>query len=366
MRQILLLISIFFVVATANAQEPTAHGPVLLIAGTDVNGEGFPLVVVDVGTGDTRTLATFARGALCPPSVLPQARAVIYEVVGSTNTVYQVNTASGDRVTLREPDTLLLNCPQVSPGGDAIAWINPGSGSTLLVLTDITGGNVNNLVSHDRIYDVTWSPAGSLLVYTVMSETQPYPQLYSMSRNADIAPYLFWTPEMGLVLDYEWSGNGAGLLVVYMVDNVAGVTLFPVECVVGVEEDCIVHPIATFSGYANIDLLGAYSPINNEAVISVQYPDPAAGFPSADLWLIKLDGNSAPRQITNSPSLLKTDAIWSRDGRTIYFIGSVYNEERQILRGGIYSVLRNGSEPAILRYESEIFSPASILWRFDG
>lgn len=365
MRRILLLISIFFVVATANAQEPIARGPVLLIAGVDVNGEGFPLVVVDVGTGDTRTLATFARGALCPPSLLPQARAVIYEVAGPTNTVYQVNTSSGDRVTLREPDSLPLNCPQISPSGDAIAWINPANDGTQLLLSDITGNNVNNLVSHDRIYDVIWSPAGSLLVYTVMSDSRPYPELYSMSRNADVAPYLFWTPEMGLVLDYEWAGNGAGLLVAYTVDGMAGVTLFPIECVVGVEEDCVVDPIATFSGDANIDLLGAYSPINNEAVISVQYPDPAAGFPSADLWLINLDSDSSPRQITNSPALLKTDAVWSGDGRTIYFIGSVYDDERQSLRGGIYSVLRNGSEPAILRYESEIFSPASILWRFD-
>jgi Tol biopolymer transport system component len=71
-----------------------------------------------------------------------------------------------------------------------------------------------------------------------------------------------------------------------------------------------------------------------------------------------------PRQVTFSTNIIKTDAMWSSDGKQIYFIGSRYDTESEFLRGAIYRVDLAGDGSETLLFESEIFSPANILWHY--
>jgi hypothetical protein len=109
-------------------------------------------------------------------------------------------------------------------------------------------------------------------------------------------------------------------------------------------------------------LPGAYSPLEQRTVISVQTQNPTTGALATELWIIDLTGSSPPQQLTHSPDLLKTDAFWSSDNREIYFIGSAFDAQLGALRGGIYSIPVDGSAPATLRFQSTMFSPSAILW----
>ena len=346
-------------------------GPSILVTGVDVNGEGFPLVVVNLGTGETHTLATFASRAACLPTIFPDASAVLYEVANTENpvTVYQVDTNSGERQTLELANIKVrLDCPVVAPSGQAIAWVSvPTTTDTLttLIITDTAVINSQVLAEHERIFDVTWSPTSSLLIYTATSEASPYPALYSMARTGQIEPYQFWRREQGLIMDYEWSGDETSLVIAYALDTFSAIAKFPVACIVGLQANCDPVPIATFPADAKIELLHAYSPINDDVVVSVQFPDPTVGFPKADLWLVDFDGVEPSRQLTFAPTLLKTDASWSADGTEIYFIGSQFDTERQVMRGQIYSVAVQGEPEVTLRFASDIFSPATILWQYE-
>lgn len=363
---IIVLAALILLVPVVTAQDnpPSERGPIILVTGADTTGDGFPIAIVDVGTGQATTLATFGRRAACAPSIFPDGRTLVYEISGEPKTVYALNTATSERTIFHEQSELSLDCPVVAPDGSAIAWIQPDGNSAKLTITDTLGRNPRELVAHQRIFDVQWSPAASLLIYTVTTNNVPYPELYSIPRSGAVAPFRFWSREMGLVLDYEWTRNRQGLLVAYTVDSGVGITRLTSECIIGLEL-CQIDPIARFPGEARIDLLDAYSPISEEVVISVQFPDPTVGFPKADLWLLDLSRKNEPRQITNSPALLKTGAMWSRDGREIFFIGSTFDEVRDQLRGGIYSIPYNATEPPEIRFESDIFSPASLLWQFN-
>ena len=359
------------VVSYAQDDAPPPSGPSILVTGVDVNGEGFPLVVVNLGNGETRTLATFASRAACLPTVFPDASAVLYEVANTESpvTVYQVDTNSGERQTLDLGNIIArLDCPIVAPNGQAIAWVSvPPSPEelTALTITDTAVTNSQVLAQHERIYDVIWSPTSSLLIYTATSEASPYPTLYSMARSNQLEPYEFWRREQGLIMDYEWSGDETSLVIAYALDTFTAIAKFPVACIVGLDVDCEPVPIASFPPDAKIELLHAYSPINDDVVVSVQFPDPTVGFPKADLWIVDFDGIEESRQLTFAPALLKTGASWSIDGSEIFFIGSQFDTERQVMRGQIYSVTVQGEPEITLRFASDIFSPATILWQYE-
>jgi hypothetical protein len=212
---------------------------------------------------------------------------------------------------------------------------------------------------------VIWSPTGSLLIYSSTSVINPYPELYSLSPDNLVEPYRFWTADIGLVIDYEWAGSGSGLLVAYQDDSGVMLGLVSVECIVGVQQGCLPNVVATFPPDAEVDLLNAFAPNSDDVLISLQFPDATIGIPKADLWVVDLTGQVAPRQVTFSPELIKTDALWSGDGKYIYFVGSRYDNESEALHGAIYSVPLSGSSSETLLFESEIFSPANILWRYE-
>lgn len=367
----LISLSILGSFVTYAQDETPPEGPSMLVTGVDVNGEGFPLVVVNLGTGETHTLATFASRAACLPSIFPDGSAVLYEVANTENplTVYQVNINSGERLSLNLDNTeVRLDCPVVAPNGEAIAWVSvPPSpdAMTALIISDTTVNGTQIIAEHERIYDVVWSPTSSLLIYTVTSEDSPYPTLYSLARDSQLEPYAFWGRTQGLIMDYEWSSDQTSLVVAYASDTFTAITKLSVACMVGLETNCEPIPIASFPADAKIELLHAYSPINDDLVVSVQFPDPTVGFPKADLWLVDFDGVHEPRQLTFAPALLKTGASWSADGSEIYFIGSQFDAERAVMRGQIYRTTVQGEPEISLVFASDIFSPASILWQYD-
>ncbi len=362
-----LLISTFAILIPTTLARQNDDGPIFLVAGVDLNGEGYPVTRVNLADGSDNTLVTFASRPVCPPSVFQNGTGLIYEMVEAQppENVYHVNTQTGVRETLTGIEG--LNCPVASPAGDKIAWIrnNPevGSGQTL-VITDMQGVLLHELITHPNIYDVEWSPGGSALIYNVTSDELPFPTLYSIPAEAGAQPRAFWSRYLGLADEYEWMPDGSGILVAYHTEDSAALTVLSTDCVIGLGPACEAEPIATFSGEDIIELLGAYSPIMQETVIAVQSED-LDGNLTTDLWIIDLLGGTPARQLTDTPDINETDAYWSLDGAAIYFIGSYFDADAGTLTGGIYSIVADGSTPAGLRFASPVFSPGAILWVYE-
>lgn len=352
---------------TTSAQDGAT--PSLLVSGVDQNGQGFPIAVVDLKTGVARTLATFARQPLCPPSVFAQGSALLYELLDAalpSPYVYHIDVASATRTTLLTDNPNRLQCPVVSPSGHHIAWLRFSEDGmfTDLWITDASGGNERLLATHSAIFDVVWSPGGNSLVYSVTEAPTPYPVLYNIPITGDSPPRLFWQPTQGLVIEYEWIPDSSGLLVAYLTDEYAALTSLSTACVIGPGESCRVEPLASFPSPTTIDLLNSYSPSSDYLVLSLDFDlDQDSTTRYTELWLIDLAGQLPPQQLTFAPELLKTSARWSPDGKEIYFIGSTLNPVLGEFTGSIYAILADGSsQRPEIRFESEIFSPAAILW----
>lgn len=363
------LVTTLAILIPSTLAQQNDDGPIFLVAGVDLNGEGYPVTRVNLANGSENTLVTFASRPVCPPSVFQDGTGLIYEMVEAQppapESVYRVNTQTGVRETLNGIDG--LNCPVVSPAGDKIAWVrnNPeiGGGQTLVV-TDMQGTILHEIVTHPNIYDMEWSPGGSALIYNVTSDELPFPALYSIPVKTEAEPRAFWSRYLGLADEYEWIPDGSGVLVAYHTEDNAALTVLSTDCVIGLGPACEAEPIAIFPGEDVIDLLGAYSPTVQETVIAVQAED-LQGNLATDLWGVDLLGSTPPRQLTETPEIAETDTYWSLDGETIYFIGSQFDTDAGTLSGGIYSIAADGSTPAGLRFASPVFSPGAILWVYE-
>ncbi len=351
----------------AQLQEPPT-GPEVLVSGVDVNGEGFPLVVIDLGNGSARTLATFAQRPACTPTVFPEGERLWYELTGAN--LYQVHIPSGERTVLSAEEAR-LTCPTIAPDGSMIAWVRQHEveadlesppQQVELVLTDPTMTEVHEMAVHPYIYDVRWSPGSGAFVYHVTSDAVPFPSLYSLPRGGGVEPRLVWGPERGILHDYRWVSDSTGLLVAYYTDAFLGVALLPTDCVIGPGDSCAVEPVAMFDIEDSLTLLNAYSPATRQAIVSLQ--EGRSGR-HTDLWRLDLSGEALPQQMTHTPRLVETDAYWSMGSDIIYFIGSQIDAETQTLRGRVYRMPADTSGTPEAVYESHIFSPAAFLWWYD-
>ncbi|MBI5929480.1 MAG: hypothetical protein HY862_09235 [Chloroflexi bacterium] len=362
--QILVFGLLFAILIPTVAAQQDDAGPTFLVAGVDLNGEGYPVTRVNLADGSENTLVTFASRPVCTPSVFQNGTGLIYEMVEAQppENVYRVNTQTGVRETLNAVEA--LNCPVVSPAGDKIAWLRNNPDSQTLVITDMQGVVLMELITHPNIYDVEWSPGGSALIYNVTSDESPFPALYSIPVEIGAEPRAFWSRYLGLADEYEWIPDGSGVLVAYHTEDNAALTVLSTDCVIGLGPACETEPLATFSGEDSLDLLGDYSPIVQETVIGVQSED-LEGNLITDLWVIDLLGIAPARQLTNTPDITETDAYWASNGLALYFIGSQFDAEAGTLVGGIYSIPADGSAPASLRFISPVFSPGAILWVYE-
>jgi Tol biopolymer transport system component len=335
----------------------------MLVSGADLSGQGYPLAVVDLQEGSSRTLVTFASRPACPPTIFPDGQSVIYELADAQQppSIYQIEVDSGERTALLAEDPAGLTCPVVSPDGSSIAWIQHTEEGHQLVLTDAAGEGIRPLASHPNIYDVTWSPTNQVLIYNVTSNNNPFPSLHVLPRQELASPRLFWNAQQGLVKDYEWIPDGTGLLVIYDTDEFTAITRLSVDCVIGPGPVCEAEPLVEFPPNTNITLLNAYSPIERKVIVSVQLLDETTEMLASELWIIDLIGNTVPRPLTHSPEILKTGAAWSADGKEIMFIGSTFDEESQTLRGALYSMKAEVDALPHLRFRSDVFSPVNIL-----
>lgn len=352
------------------------QGPRVLASGVDINGQGFPLVVIDLSTGTSTTLATFADRPVCQPSVFPPGLVIMYELSDAANpsAIYQVNVVSGQRTALPLAHEIPLSCPVIAPDGATVAWLrlqerNNEQGNrqraTTLVLTDVNGGILADMVTLPAIFDVKWSPGGSALVYYVTTDTTPFPLLYSLPREGNTAPRLVWRQEYGLLEDYKWIANGSGLLVAYYTEMALNVALLSTDCVIGPGDPCEFEPILSLSPQASIILHDAFSPDFRQTLITLTEPD-AQGSLETDLWKLDLTGKSPLQRITATPNIIETDAHWSPDASQLYFIGSQIHPEAETLRGSIYRLnLSVADAEPVLVFESSVFSPSLFLWWYE-
>lgn len=354
-------------VMSSTAQETPPQRPHVLVAGVDVNGQGFPLVMVNLDDGSSYTLATFANRPVCPPSPFPNGERVFYQSIAGIQQAYayEVNVPTSERILINVGENP-LTCPTVSPDGRTIAWLRldpphqtadtPSSVKTL-VLTDPTLEASIDLVSHSAIFDVKWSPGGGALVYYVTDATMPFPQLYSLPREGRVSPRLAWAMGQGILSDYSWMSSDKGLLIAYYTEDYLALGLLPTACVIGPGDPCVSEPLATFPFSSSVELWSAFNPETEQTIISVQ--NIVDEQPQTDLWLIDLTGETPPQQLTFSPDFIESDARWRGD--EVYFIGSHFNQPTQTFHGAIYVMSVGGStEPQVL-FSSTVFSPSLFL-----
>ena len=169
---LLILMGIMIIYPSTRRQPVNAQGENpsalrVLVSGVDVNGQGFPLAILDLGSGNARTLLTFANRSVCPPSVFPDGEILLYELSDAVESyVYQVQVGTGDRELLTNAEDRMLSCPIVAPDGSAVAWLDSasnndtidGESQTTLIVIDSATFEITELASHPTIFDVQWSP----------------------------------------------------------------------------------------------------------------------------------------------------------------------------------------------------------------
>lgn len=366
-KRVVLTIAIVFTVLSlsiTHAQEDDRQNVELLILGVDINGQGYPLVLVNVASSRADTLATFANRPVCRPSITVDGQVVLYELHDSTGTpyVYQINIEGRERSLLGNGE-LALDCPLIAPSGDAIVWNQPNpDGTVSVVLTDPYLNNPVVLQVHPSILDIQWTPGGGALIYQIIAEQAIFPELVSLPRQGGVVPRVVFQTSDGILLDYIWTSDGTGLLVAYATDVEVMVALLQTSCVIGPGPRCTLAPIATFAPDTDIDLLRAYAPTARQTVLVAQTPMGDGGF-STDLWLVDLTATTEPRQLTTSVDVIESDAIWSPDETTLYFIGSRFDQSSQTLRGAIYrlDMMQPDPQPELV-FESPVFSPSAFLY----
>ncbi len=373
-RRFAILLLIVFLTATvvgAQTDDPAAPQPRVLVAGVDINGQGFPLVVIDLEAATARTLATFAYRPVCLPGVYSDGQVLLYELIDASAQlrVYQVDVNSGERAAVSPAQDLMLDCPVISPDNVLIAWLQEqplddeadGSTQTALVFTDVTVTELTSVATHSQIFDVMWSPGGGALVYQAVDDQQPYPSLYSLPREGATTPRLVFDPGQGLLVDYIWAQNSSGLLVAYYTEEYLAVALLGADCVIGPGDPCQIDPLATFSPDASVSLLNAFSPIAQRSIISLQIFDPVTERPRTDLWILDLTGDTEPQQLTFSADIIETDAYWDASGDRIYYIASRSDPQTRLLHGGIYMAVLGGTQSHVQVFESTVFLPSAFL-----
>ncbi|PJF45010.1 MAG: hypothetical protein CUN55_01140 [Phototrophicales bacterium] len=347
------------------AQTPTTSALNMLVLGVDVNGQGYPIVMIDMAHGTADTLATFASRPVCQPSLTPDGQMLLYELYDESGLpyVYQINISQRERVLLEIHDQSFLNCPLISSDANAIAWHQPTSdGKTALVLTDMQGKNLKTLQIHSTILDMQWTPSGGAMVYQVVDEQALFSELVSLPREGGAMPRVVFQSNNGILIDYMWTSDSTGLLVAYATDQDVSIALLPTPCVIGPGPQCVPEPLASFPAGADIKFFNAYAPLSRQVVLAVQLESFESGSYYTDLWLLDLANAGKVRQITNSAELIESDAVWSPDETTLYFIGSQLDETSQTLRGGIYMLDMTAINPSpILVFQSAVFSPSSFL-----
>lgn len=340
----------------------------VLVSGVDINGQGFPLVVVDLAGSTARTLATFAHRPVCRPSVYADGEKLLYELIDPASSLlraYQVDVNTGERNAIAAVQDMMLTCPVVAPDNSRIAWLQTQTDEhgehVGLVLTDIGVVETTTIATHSQIFDVQWSPGSGALVYHVMDAIQPYPSLYSLPRDGATEPRLVWRPGQGILHDYIWAQNSSGLLVAYYTEEYLGIALLASDCVIGPGDACEVVPLVTFPPQASVSLLNAFSPIARRSVISLQVFDPVTQRPRTDLWILDLTGQSEPEQLTFSADIIETDAYWLADGKSIYYIATYSDAQTRTLRGGVYLAEVGEARSHVQVFESTVFLPSAFL-----
>lgn len=364
---VLLLLSLVrpMFLSTAQGDIPVARR--VLVSGVDINGQGFPLVMIYLDEQRPETLATFANRPICPAVMYPEGAAVLYELWDASGQpyTYRVDVAAGTRTLLEEPTTSALTCPRIAPEGSEIAWYRRNDDDTMsIILSDADLQNQRELIRHDEISGLRWSPGGAALIYLVQAADRAFPTLMSLPRQGGTTPRVVFDAQNGLFHDFMWTEDSSGLLVAYYTESDLSVALLSASCVIGPGDPCEIEPIAAFPFDYSLTLLDTQSLLGRQALASVQYIED--GVLQGDLWTIDLERNLTPQQLTSSADILETDAHFAPDVQSIYFIGTRFDDASQTLRGAIYqlSLDENGTEPNIV-FESNVFSPSQFLWWYE-
>lgn len=148
----------------------------------------------------------------------------------------------------------------------------PGAFATRIAYVVVTG-----LGSGDEVFELVVADADGHNPQTIVRNTQP-------------------------ILSPAWSPDGRRLAYVSFATGRSNIIV----------QDLFTGQMRTVSSERGINGAPAWSPDGRELAVSLS----RGGSP--DIWVINVDGESRPRQLTHHWSI-NTEAAWSHDGRHIYF-----------------------------------------------
>lgn len=325
--------------------------PILLLESIDPQTNGINLAWVDLNSGGQRPITTLNSASFCPPQRLPDGQTLLYEPFAyqDDGLIYRVNLQSGTIRPFDRPD-MDLQCPTVSP--TAIAWLKTTEDEMQVIITDPDGLNGVILAEHPRISDLQWSADGAMLAYRTGTG-----DLIVHEESA----ITVWNPDQGQLHDYHWVG--AGLAILYQPaagtdEAVWRASYLTPDC--QGDPACPPRDLATLPADHQPRFTGAITP-DHAAIVLIETWQSRRGEQQSDLYRLSLEDDGRQR-LTNSPDIIKTDAIWIDE--TLYFLGSHLDAATLRLdRSVLYQLGADGVSR--VAYHAEGYYPLHILGQRD-
>lgn len=235
--------------------------------------------------------------------------------------IFRLNRVDGVIRQILVCANVLCNFPQISPGGDYLAYTrapsNPKSDSfpQQVWLLPIVNGDPLAVSQASIVSDPVhpagapfWSPAGALTFHDweaqhfVVFDPQTEARIFFPNETGEPGT---WSPDGSyyVVAEVEFWGSGP-------LDFASHLWRFE-------------YPLAQSSNLS-IDLTledvtPAYSPDGRQIAFGRKYLDSARWSPGSQFWLIDADGSN-PRQITDNPDYNHADFSWHPNGQYITFV----------------------------------------------
>ena len=279
--------------------------------------EDSDLFIMNPDTGETQQLLS-EEGGILDYSISQDGMEIIYSrhEEGGTSSILTLDRLTGVRTPLIRCSDGLCRSPQISPGGDYLAYEfisnQPGVQPSILVY-DLDKDTQTNLgTSEDYLDNPSWSLSGWLSFYN-------YTQRGFEFWNPDADERIFLPNETGG--DGSWSPDGRYFIcseIQFISTNLAPRHLLMYDLTEGTLTDLS-------QGNFLEDLNPSFSPQGTYLAFSRKYLDPENWTPGRELWIMNLADHQA-FQLTEEIDFHHTSFAWHPDGEQLVY--TRYNQAK--------------------------------------